>query len=286
MPEYLIRRMQRPEVDLAIEWAAREGWNPGLYDAECFWSVDPKGWWMGLLDGEPICLKSAVAYDAHFGFMGFYITAPEYRGRGYGLSLWQKANAALGARNIGMDGVLAQQANYAKSGYRHAYRQMRYQGRGLKGLDLTKQAHTPTLIDLKQLPLEQLSAYDRRHFPAERPAFLQAWITRPGTVALGYLENQELCGYGVLRPCREGYKIGPLFAHRPEIAESLFQALAAHAAPEEPIFLDVPEPNATALQLVERHQMTYVFETARMYTQAPPDLPLKEIYGVTSFELG
>jgi hypothetical protein len=28
-----IRRMTRGELDTLVEWAAREGWNPGLDDA-------------------------------------------------------------------------------------------------------------------------------------------------------------------------------------------------------------------------------------------------------------
>src|SRR5436190_14760440 len=31
-----IRPMIRPEIDLAVDWAAAEGWNPGLADAACF----------------------------------------------------------------------------------------------------------------------------------------------------------------------------------------------------------------------------------------------------------
>ena len=32
--------------------------------------------------------------------------------------------------------------------------------------------------------------------------------------------------------------------------------------------------------------MAPVFETARMYTGAPPAIPVDRVYGVTSFELG
>ena len=42
--EFLIRNITKDEVDsIAIEWAAKEGWNPGIYDADCFYSADPKG---------------------------------------------------------------------------------------------------------------------------------------------------------------------------------------------------------------------------------------------------
>ena len=47
--------------------------------------------------------------------MGLYIVRPEYRGQDYGLRLWQAA--------------LAQQSNYALSGFRLAYPSVRYRGR-------------------------------------------------------------------------------------------------------------------------------------------------------------
>jgi hypothetical protein len=90
---------------------------------------------------------------------------------------------------------------------------------------------------------------------------------------------------GVLRPCREGSKIGPLFAETPEAARKVFAALLAEAPPG-PVFLDVPEPNAAANTLAREAGMSPAFETARMYAGTAPDLPLAQIYGITSFELG
>ena len=42
MPDhnYTIKTMSRQEVDIAIEWAAREGWNPGRHDASCYFTAD------------------------------------------------------------------------------------------------------------------------------------------------------------------------------------------------------------------------------------------------------
>ncbi|MGE4567808.1 MAG: GNAT family N-acetyltransferase, partial [Bacteroidales bacterium] len=53
-----------------------------------------------------------------------------------------------------------------------------------------------------------------------------------------------------------------------------------------PFYLDIPEPNAEAFQLTQQYHMRMVFETARMYNGPAPELPLKKIYGITSFELG
>ena len=56
--------MTSDEVErIAVEWAAKEGWNPGIYDAPCFYGTDPKGFFAGFFGEEPIACISAVAYD-------------------------------------------------------------------------------------------------------------------------------------------------------------------------------------------------------------------------------
>ena len=283
--DYLIRTMNREELDLAVEWAAAEGWNPGRHDADCYRSADPDGFLIGLLGGVPVATISVVRYGDAFGFLGFYIVRPEYRGKGYGLRIWQAGMNYLAGRNVGLDGVVAQQDNYRKSGFRLAYRNIRFEGR-CGGEPLIVTAAGEEIVPLGHLLFDAVAAYDEPFFPAPRPAFLGSWIGHPGHVSLGLVQNGRLAGYGVLRRCRLGCKIGPLCADTPAQAEHLFLALKARAAPSEIIYLDVPETNPAAVRLAESHGMTVSFETARMYTGEFPPLPLERIYGVTSFEIG
>lgn len=273
--------MRRAEIDMAIDWAAAEGWNPGIHDAECFHAADPEGFLVGWVGDEPVSTLSAVRYGDSFGFIGLYIVRPECRGQGHGIRIWNEAMKRLAGRNVGLDGVVEQQDNYRKSGFKLAYRNVRYEGRG--GGD---GAQAPGIVELASLPFEAVERYDRSFFPAERRAFLRCWIRQPESKALGVLRDGRLAGYGVRRRCRSGHKLGPLFADRPEDAEGLFHALTRGLAPDEPVFLDTPEVNPEAVALAERHGMTVVFETARMYTGPAPELPLARLFGVTTFELG
>lgn len=272
-----VRRMNRDEVDLAIDWAALEGWNPGLNDAESFYRADPNGFFMAEVNGEPAGSISAVAYDETFGFMGFYIVRPELRHLGIGMALWHAAMAYMGERVIGGDGVVNMLDKYAQSGFRIAHRNARYEGIG--------RTSSVRLTDLTDVPFAELAAYDRHFFPAPRHAFLKSWISQAGNRGRAVMAGSQLAGYGVIRPCRRGFKIAPLFADTPDIAEELFVSLAS-LAKDAPLFLDIPVCNESARQLVERHAMTMVFETARIYRGAPPVLPLEQIFGITSFELG
>lgn len=273
--------MARDELDVAIAWAAAEGWNPGRQDADCFYGTDPSGFLMGFLNGEPMASISAVKYGKSFGFIGFYIVKPEFRGQGYGLALWQAALDYLKDRNVGLDGVMAQQANYVKSGFKLAHRNIRYEGAGRDTATVATNC-----VPLIQIPVETVIEYDRRFFPEERSTFTRAWITQTDSYAVGIVQEKALLGYGLLRPCQTGYKIGPLFADTAALAADIFQTLIAQVPKAQPFYLDVPQTNQAAVALAERSDMSYVFETARMYTQCPPALPLEQIFGITTFELG
>ena len=278
---YRIRAMTRQQVVTAIEWAAAEGWNPGLHDAPCFHAADPSGFLVGLLDGNPVATISAVRYGSSFGFLGLYIVKPPHRGRGYGLQLWNAGLAHLRQRTIGLDGVVAQQPNYRRSGFVLAYRNVRYQGTGRANVPEDRR-----IVPLSSMSFDDVSAYDRSLFPADRAAFLECWIRQPQSTAFGIRREGKLAGYGVIRAARTGYKIGPLFADDPDLAEALFDGLTAGVPSGAAFFIDTPQTNATAVALAERHGMTAVFETARMYAGQAPDLPMSRLFGVTTFELG
>jgi ribosomal protein S18 acetylase RimI-like enzyme len=276
--DFLVRTMTPSEVELSLEWAASEGWNPGKHDARCFRAADPHGFFIGTLRGEPIGCISAVAYDERFGFIGLYLVKPQFRGMGFGMRIWQHGMAYLGNRNVGLDGVVAQQANYRKSGFQLAYRNIRFQG-------VVEGMVSARVSRVSGLPFDQLVDYDQRFFPARRPRFLREWLSQADFVALAVVQDARITGYGVLRACLAGYKIGPLFADNDQIAEELLGALAANV-PGQLLTLDIPESNPAAVALAERRGMTSVFETARMYTKEPPALPIEQVFGVTSFELG
>ncbi len=279
---YRIRTMKERDVLTAVDWAAGEGWNPGLDDARCFHAADPSGFLIGELNGQPIATISAVKYSQSFGFLGLYIVQSSHRGRGYGRELWNAGLAYLRGRTVGLDGVVAQQANYRKSGFELAYRNIRYRG-VVAGQQARKD---PRIVPASSIPFEALNEYDATLFPTDRAAFLRSWLDQPRSTALAVLDDGRLVGFGMIRAARVGHKIGPLFADDAQHADRLLEVLAASVPSGEQVFLDVPEVNREAILLAQRHQMDVVFQTARMYLGAAPDLPMHRIYGVTTFELG
>ena len=280
MSDMQIRNLRPDEISVAIDWAAAEGWNPGLRDAACFAIPDPQGFFVGEIDGEPIATVSCVNYDARFAFLGFYIVRAGFRGRGHGLQIWNAAIAHAGARVIGLDGVVAQQDNYRKSGFQLAYANIRY-----GGIVAGPPKPPAEVVALDTIPFALVQADDATVFPAPRAAFLRAWIDTSGHVGRALLRDGKLAAWGVIRPCRTGRKIGPLVADDRAAAEAVVEALLACPGSNE-IVLDIPAVNRDAMALAESLSLKPTFETARMYTGPIPSLRLDRVFGVTSFELG
>lgn len=277
--------MQPSELQLALDWAAQEGWNPGLYDATAFYAADPSGFLIAELEEEPIGCISSVRYSPRFGFVGLYIVKPKYRGLGYGMQLWGTALLGLKARlddegsSIGLDGVLERETNYRQAGFKTTYSHIRHV------CNLAPSDRVPDeVIPLTDVPLEAVALYDAENFPAPRPQFLEPWIRLSGA-AYGVMEGGKLVGYGVLRPCRQGFKIGPLFADTLEIADCLFRALTHHSE-EKPVFIDIPDVNSALPVLIERYGLQPVFTCVRMYWGNEATVDPERIFGVTTLELG
>jgi len=278
---YRIKTATKKEVELMIDWARKEGWNPGLYDANCFYAQDPNGFFVGLLNGKMVAAVSAVKYDKTYGFMGFYIVDKKYRGKGYGMKLFQHAWDYLGNRNKAGDGVVENLEKYAKVGLKLAHMNARYQGFGTGAKEFNKY-----VVPLKEVSISKLIKYDTSVFGFNRSKFLKCWINQPESFAYGYIKNGNSMGYGVLRKCFEGYKIGPLFADNQIVSNALFGALAGCISKKDKLFFDIPEVNKNAAAIVKKHKMERVFATGRIYTKGQPKFPLNKWCGVTTFELG
>lgn len=281
-----IRVASKAEFSVALEWAKAEGWNPGIDDLDAFFTADPSGFLMGFENQIPVSAISVVRYGKDYSFLGLYIVPQQHRGKGFGFATWQAGIAYLNGRTIGLDGVVARQSDYRKSGFIWAGRNIRYQGQVTRTLKARG--------DLKAEPFQDsdfaaLHAFDQICFGSDRTAFLKEWVLQlPNQNRTSFVvrNGAELAGFATIRRCDQGYKIGPLFALSPAIAASLFNACADSIEVGATLIIDVPESNIQAVALAEAANLHPVFETARMYRGREPLIPIATIFGLTTFELG
>lgn len=272
-----LRQMTPDELVTVLDWAAEEGWNPGLDDAPAFFAADPLGFFVAEVAGQPVAAISVVNHTPEFAFLGLYLCRPAYRGRGIGLALWRHAIAHAGARIIGLDGVPDQQDNYLKSGFQRFGATSRYSGR-VTGTDM------PDCRAATRDDAAQLIALEAAASGVAKPAYLSAWFRDTDTRrSFCLIREGRVAGLATVRQCRDGAKIGPLVAPDAGSARALVQQAAAVF--DGPVILDVPATAQVLDTLCQSIGLTPSFSTARMYRGAFAP-PAAHCYAVGSLELG
>ncbi len=279
-----LRKLDLQDLKTLVEWAKKEGWNPGAYDAEIYWATDPNGFYGYYFKEVLVAGGAIVSYNNEFGFMGLFIVKPEFRGNGWGRKLWYQRLHLLTERlnegaTIGMDGVVAMQPFYQKGGFKTCFKDERYEKIGI-AFDLDS-----NISNIKNEDLPQILSYDEQCFGFSRPQFLSPWIKLAENKNFKYLENDQLKGFAIVRKVANGFKIGPLFADNIKVAEELYKA-CLNSVIGEALYIDIPMANQEAVQMVKNYHAKYVFECSRMYKGNPPQVAMNKVYGITSFELG
>lgn len=277
--DFQIRPAQKTDLSNIWAWAAQESWNPGRYDLEVYWQQNSL--LVGWLADQPVGCISAASYDADFGFLGCYLVDHRHRGHGYGRFLWEKAISSLPARCIGLEGAVALQDTYLRHGFIKSCLHVRHQLQSGMGDPVSA-----SLQAIHAVPFDQVLDYDTRHFVGMRSHFLHHWLASPEMKGWAVVQGDQLLGYGLIRPADLGYRIGPLFADTADIAQQLLAALLQVPPADQPVYMDVPHSNEQANQLMKQFQAIPLFSNCRMYKGVFPELPLNEIYGVTTLEMG
>ena len=274
----MIRRASHADLDAVLGWAAAEGWNPGLDDAAAFHAADPEGFFLAEDEGRPVAAISVVNHSDRFAFLGLYLCLPEFRGRGMGFSLWQHALGHAGDRTVGLDGVAAQEANYARSGFLRTGATCRFEGPApAPGPGGTRPA-TPA-------DREALARLDRGASGIDRPQFLTAWTAPAPTRRSLVLEREgRIQGLATARLCREGCKVGPVIAPDPETARALIGAAAASLGAAR-VIVDLPDRQTALIAALRAAGFAPTFETARMYKGMPPATD-GTLFAIATMELG
>ena len=274
-----IRTMRIDDLQTVLDWAAEEGWNPGLDDAAAFYAADPKGFLVKEKDGAPVAAISVVNHDTNTAFLGLYLCKHGHRGQGHGMDVWRAGIAHAQDRCIGLDGVPDQQQNYARSGFAKYGSTVRYEGHLASVTDPRIRAASPD-------DLSNLIAQDAKACGIERAAFATAWFAQaPTRQTMVLAEGSDITGFATFRRCRLGCKVGPLYARSEADARALLGANPFPTA-KDPCVVDVFDQNAPLADVLRSLGFEATFETARMYSGAEPTNNPALFQAIATMELG
>lgn len=279
MPELDIAPMSLADLDMVLDWAAAEGWNPGLDDARAFHAADDRGFFLARVDGAPVAAISVVNHDADNAFLGLYLCRPEWRGQGIGMATWTRALEHADARSVGLDGVAAQEANYAKSGFVRTGASLRHEG-------FWPATRSPEVRAADAVDMPRLIELDAAAGGFGRPAFLNAWLApdQPERSTRVLQKDGEIVGFATWRTCRDGTKIGPVIAPSTATALDLIADIATER-PNGPLIVDLPEANTALRRALEGAGFAVPFATARMYRGTVPQTG-PGLQAIATMELG
>lgn len=287
MTKIIIRQAEQKELKMIMSWAAREGWNPGKYDFISYFSLGANAYLLLCLDDKPVGSISLVQYSKEFAFIGLFIIDPAYRLQGWGKTLWNEALKRLEfCSSIGLYAVPAQVSRYRASDFKDSHSNRRWS----KNSPL-KTEDTSHLINTAKNPylmFSKLCEYDRSVFKHSREKLLQSMLSLPQTCAfVSFNESGEVNGYGVVRPCESGFRIGPLYADDIESAQVLCRVLLAKV-PGEKIILDSPVTNRFGITFAEYFGLEHVSsaDTVAMFKGNQPESKEERCYGLASLEIG
>jgi len=296
--QFKIRLIKTEEEfeSIIINALVKEGWRPGLKDAECFMACDPTAGFVGELNGKPIGCVTMAKYGDRFAFAGCYIVSKECRGKGYGRKIRKAIFARVKPpRSIGIISGLPQAEEMNK---REGFHSQFYGALFLFNIPTTIAYFSETSIrspvkikGVEEVNLQALFMYDTTVFGFERHAFLSKWLRMTGSHARVAIDSEgSIVGYTVARPTfiKESYKIGPLFADSEEIAEKLlkavFEELLRQEEPAPVVCIDAPTEKAT--KLCERLQGKRSFELVYMVMDDLPDACFDKWFGYTTVQFG
>jgi len=272
-----IRLMTLEDLKMVIKWANEEDWFFCDGDAEAFLSADPNGFFLGETNGEPVCSFAAIKYG-DYCFWTLFIVKKEHRGKGYGSQIMQHAQEyCKDSKVLGLDALDHSFDVYEnpKYGFKKSYGTLCYE-------KIAEGVLKPDLVNLRDLPIDQIAEYDTSVFGYPRKQFLETLLTQEGFYTLGVVRDHKLVGYGILRKQKEGdgYFVGPLSADDKTIAYELFEGLQGCVA-GKPIYADVFECNRDAVEILINQKWNPVESLeglTRMYARGIPKTDMKRVY--------
>jgi GNAT superfamily N-acetyltransferase len=272
---------EREEWCEVEEWMSAAGWDSGYGDAAAVQNLDPRCLVIGMLDDRPVAGVSLLRVSREFAFAGSLIVRPEVRELGFGRALWNISLPHAGSRVIGIEAPHEMAKACREAGFTEAYDTIGYQGRA---------AARPRPVDAGVRGIEPrdrsaVTGLDALCSPFARREVLTAWLAADAARTLVYEQGDQVTGFGVIRPCRTGYRIGPLIACDEHAALALFDALAA-LCPGELINMSAPEPNRAATDLARARDLAEQIRTTRMYSAPIRPAAVTRCYSTTSLSYG
>ncbi|KAI0394991.1 acyl-CoA N-acyltransferase [Xylariaceae sp. FL0594] len=250
------------------------GWNRLPEDAATHTHTSGLGSWLMAVptrtpsgdpydDGDPQgCIAAFRDSAGTTGWLGFFVVKEPYRGHGLGRALFKAAldslQADTGICYIGLDAVPEQRGTYGRRGFVETNLIAVFSRSNARDVPpppalggLNDNEHEEEVTDIRILDAKALVESEAAHCGLRRPRLWtqEALFHRPDVSGLAVVaknnnnnsrEDEEdiiIKGWILVRRCDEGYRIGPLYAERKDLADYLLHAAMSNLVEDKDVSL-------------------------------------------------
>ncbi|MCE3237025.1 MAG: N-acetyltransferase, family [Gammaproteobacteria bacterium] len=250
-------------TSIYYEQMKKVGWKP-IADAMTAHYILAQNSIFALKHNSTVIATLSAAKCPVFGvaYMGFFIVDKEWRGLGLGKHLWKKTASLLKQEGyaIEFDSPVDLLSYYSDLGYTVLMTATMYMLKDQRHINAS--AINANIQDINRNNIADVIKYDRSIINnSNRKAYLSAWINKKHTMAVCYISNGNVRGYGIMSKHiannssnhTDSYVLAPIYAQNSEVAIEIIRALCSRANANEPIYLDTlnfdPAPAAAVRSL-------------------------------------
>ncbi len=233
------------DLPLGLRLTRQAGWNQVDTDWRRFIDMQPQGCFVAELDGVPVATTVTCTFGS-VAWIAMVLVEATARRKGIATALLKHALDCLdrqGVRTVRLDATAAGRPVYEKLGFTAEYSLTRYEG-----IAPAPEAQ-PGIVTADASSFAEVVALDRRMTGACREKMLHRLFEEsPGEMRL-LCRARRVEGFVTTRRGANASHIGPCIAEGDAGAVLLKDALRRCAG--GPVFIDVPDDNAGAVQVVE-----------------------------------
>ena len=297
---FVIRRAKSlDDLQWVIKRATEEGFGPREKEAECYFSAGLTPYfYIGELKGKRIGCVSLVRHGETVAFGGNLFVAKAYRKQGYGMELFDFAEALADQCDRRMMAVMKMKDHLLKKGYLLGWIVKVYQFTASRAVEGLASSQLPPSVEqilpARQADFEKLFAYGADMLGTSQTCklVLAAWLSHLQESSWVAIDNkEEVVGYLIMskltRFPEQGYFIAPFYADSVPIARSLLKVAVEFASANNPrhnIVVYAPvDFNPEGVSMLEKEVgATPIEEITSMSSKELPTAQLSKVFGIAS----
>jgi GNAT superfamily N-acetyltransferase len=256
------------EQDIAAGMRLKEiaGWNQTAEDWKRFLNGSPSGCFVAEADGKVCGTATTIVYENRFAWIGMVLVHPEYRSRGFGTRLLERAIQHLDERKVPtlkLDATPQGKPIYERLGFVPEYEVERWTlKRGAESTGKAAGVHQSDKLSAKVFGA--ILTKDKDVFGASRGCLLEDLNEHAPELTVAIENRGLLTGYTFGRHGSFADHLGPWYATNPSAAPGILQTFLARSR-RETIIVDCVKENPMAGALLRSTGFTYSRPLTRMF---------------------